>query len=924
MKTSHPSFPHTVSALLLALLLGACGGESPESLVSSSKEFLAKKDTKAAVIQLKNALQQNPNLAEARFLMGSALLESGDFGGAELELRKALELKHPVDAVVPQLARAMLGLGQAKKMIDDLKDITLSSNESQAALKTSLSSAYAALGHKDDAKRLLSEALVASPEYEPARLVDIRETIASQDISGAKAKIEAVLTKNPRSAEAMLIKGALLATESNAAASLEQYHKAIEAKPDFLPAHTAIIISLLQNDKMDDAIKQLDAVKKIAPKTPQAYFLDAQVNYQRKDYKVARESAQQLLRLSPNNPNSLQLAGAIEYQLGSFLQAETYLAKAVQFSPKLVLARRILVTNYLRSGQPAKALETLQPVLVDIEKDSAFLTLAGQAYLQNGDAVKAAEYFTKASKLDPENAPKKTSIAVAHLAQGNTDSGFQELQRISAEDKGITADLALIAAHLKNNQLDKAIQAIDVLEKKQPDNPATYNLRAQALLAKKDVPGARRSYEKAIAINPTFFPAVASLARLDLADKKPGDAQKRFETVLAADPKNVQALLALAELNMATNGKAGEATDLIAKAVTAAPTEIAPRVILIQHYLKNNESKKALSAANDAVAAMPEKPEILDALGRVQLISGDYNQALTTFGKMAALQPASPIPQLRIAEVQFANKNKEDGVKSLKKALEIKPDLLDAQRALVSAAMENKNTNEALTIARTVQKQRPKEAAGYLLEGGIHTANQRDSQAIDVYRSGLKSTQTTDLSIRLHSTLLNSGNKAEAERHASTWLKENPKDFGFRMYLGDLAFAASSFSQAATYYQSALALQPNNALILNNLAWAAGQMKSPKALEYAEKANELAPNQPAIMDTLAVLIADKGDTAKAIELLKKAVSLAPQAASIQLNLAKTLIKAGKKEDARKELEALAKLGDKFPSQAEVSQLLKTL
>ena len=139
-----------------------------------------------------------------------------------------------------------------------------------------------------------------------------------------------------------------------------------------------------------------------------------------------------------------------------------------------------------------------------------------------------------------------------------------------------------------------------------------------------------------------------------------------------------------------------------------------------------------------------------------------------------------------------------------------------------------------------------------------------------------------------------------------------------------LAFAASSFSQAATYYQSALALQPNNALILNNLAWAAGQMKSPKALEYAEKANELAPNQPAIMDTLAVLIADKGDTAKAIELLKKAVSLAPQAASIQLNLAKTLIKAGKKEDARKELEALAKLGDKFPSQAEVSQLLKTL
>jgi hypothetical protein len=34
--------------------------------------------------------------------------------------------------------------------------------------------------------------------------------------------------------------------------------------------------------------------------------------------------------------------------------------------------------------------------------------------------------------------------------------------------------------------------------------------------------------------------------------------------------------------------------------------------------------------------------------------------------------------------------------------------------------------------------------------------------------------------------------------------------------------------------------------------------------------------------------------------------------------------SGKKDEARKELDALAKLGDKFSGQAEVSQLLKTL
>lgn len=55
----------TVSALLIALMIAACGGESPDKLIASSKEYLAKNDSKAAVIQLKNALQQNPNLGEA-------------------------------------------------------------------------------------------------------------------------------------------------------------------------------------------------------------------------------------------------------------------------------------------------------------------------------------------------------------------------------------------------------------------------------------------------------------------------------------------------------------------------------------------------------------------------------------------------------------------------------------------------------------------------------------------------------------------------------------------------------------------------------------------------------------------------------------------------------------------------------------------
>src|SRR5574343_679357 len=134
MKMSHFFGSKSISTLALALLLGACGGDSPESLIASSKEYLAKSDSKAAVIQLKNALQQNPNLAEARFLLGSALLDSGDIQGAEVELRKAQALNYAADSVVPLLARSMLGLNQAQKLIDEFSKTSLASGPAQSSL----------------------------------------------------------------------------------------------------------------------------------------------------------------------------------------------------------------------------------------------------------------------------------------------------------------------------------------------------------------------------------------------------------------------------------------------------------------------------------------------------------------------------------------------------------------------------------------------------------------------------------------------------------------------------------------------------------------------------------------------------------------------------------------------------------------------
>jgi len=923
VTTSHTVKSLTASALLLSLLLTACGGEKPETQLASAKDYLAKNDGKAAVIQLKNALQGNPELAEARFLLGKTLLEGGDAVAAEVELRKAQELKYAPEQVIPALARALLAKGEFRKVSDDLANSNLTTPDSKADLQVSMGQAYYLQGKMDAAKQSFETALEVKPGYPPALVSQARMAAAEKDFATAQGLVDKAIAQDAKLVEAWQLKGDIQVAEGKDEEAIVTYRKALENKPDSLPAHAALIMRLLESNKQDEAAKELDSLKKTAAKHPQTLYLDALLAYQQKRYPAARESIQQVLKLTPDNPLGLQLAGAIEYKLRSFAQAETFLLKALSITPDLDMARGMLIMSYLQSGQGRKAQEVLQPALDKIDKNSNMLALAGQVYMQNGDSAKAETYFARAAALDPNSKEKRASVAVSRIARSGDSNAFRELEQVAEADLGVGADMALISAHLQRKEYDKALKAVDGLEKKQPNSPIAKNLRGTVLLAKRDRDGARASFEQALKVDPTYFPAAANLANLDLVDKKPAEARKRFEAITAKDPKNIQALLATAELLAKQGGKPDEITTLIGKAVTADPNALAPRLALIGYYLNQKDAKKALAATQEALAAQPDRPELLEAAGRAQLAAGDTNQALTSYNKLASLQPKSAQPYLHIAEVQLAEKNKPAALESLRKALSITPNLVEAQRGVILLELDAGHTDKAIEEARNVQKQRPKESVGYMLEGDVQVLRKAWPEATAAYREGIKQVQTTDLAIRLHSALLNSASP-EATKFADSWAKEHPTDEQFKLYLAEVANGRKDYATAVRYYKTLAETAPNNALLMNNLAWAAFQNKDPKALEYAEKAYKMAPDQPAIMDTLGVLLSEKGDSARALELMRKAVTLAPQAPQLRLNLAKALIKAGQKNDARKELDVLAKLGDKFPAQTEVAQLQKSL
>jgi putative PEP-CTERM system TPR-repeat lipoprotein len=914
-----------ISSLILATLLSACGDDTPEMLIASAKINLDKNETKTAIIQIKNALQGNPDLAEARFLLGKALLTDGDPATAQIEFEKARNLKYSDDLVVPQLAKALNSQGKFKKVTDEFATAELLSTGAKADLQISLTVAYAAQGKTEPSQSALNAALSFEPENTDALILKVRSLGAKNDFPAALSLINSVIEKNPKNPDAYKLKGDILQYgNGDIEGALVQYQNSIDAKPTFFQGYSASIGLLLQQNKLEAVEKQLTSLKKFSENNPQTKYFEVQLAYLKKDYLTARTLSQQLLKVAPNNAMGLQLAGAIEFQSKSFLQAETYLAKAISASPKLPLARKLLTLTYLRTGQPDKAMATIAPALVQEPIDTSLYTLAGEVFLQNGDIKKSGEYFAKASKLDPKDGRKRTSLALIHMISGDTANAFNELDNISESDAGITADLALISANLRRQDFAKALKAIDSMEKKQPTNPLASNLRGKILLAQKNYGAARKSFESAVALNQAYFPAIASLAALDVFEKKPEDAKKRFENVLSQNPKNSQALLGLAELRARSGGTKEEVAELISRAVTANPIDVTARVLLVDFYLQNKDLKLAFSTAQDAATTMPESLEVLDALGRAQQASGDTNQAILTYKKLANLQPLSPKPFLRLAEINILAKNLDEAEKNMAKALEIKPDLINAQRGLVMLNIGSEKYQDAVATSRVVQRQRPKDVVGYMLEGEVYVAQKKWNDALTVYRLALKQTSSLEPAIKIHAILNASGNKIEADKFSASWLKEHTKDAGFIAHLADEALIKKDYISADKLYSNIVQIQPNNAIAYNNLAWINGQLNKDSAVGYAEKAMSLAPNQPAFMDTMALLLANMGNYKKAIDLQSDVVKLQPENTLFKLNFAKILVKAGDKKQAKNLLEDLSKLGTKFSAQDEVNAILKNL
>jgi putative PEP-CTERM system TPR-repeat lipoprotein len=914
--------PRLACLIALAMALAACdAGPTAAEHLARAEALTALGDRPAAVIELKNAVQKEPENVEARRLLGTAYLQIGDGAGAEKELSRAHRLGSTHPDLPLDLARALLLERKHQEALDLLAKVP--GDPPSTRVLSLRGEAYRGLGQAGEARAEWQRAIEADPADASPRVGLASLAVREGHLDAALTELDRALEQAPEDYHALLMKGEILLHQRRFEEAAGYLARALAARGGRDPAAgLALARARLALGDADEAARLVDPIRQGSPADPLANYLAGAIAYQRRDLAAAQEALREVLRVAPDHLPTLLLLGTIHYSQGQLEQAEERLSRYTAAVPGNLASRKLLAAVRLARREPERALQALAPVADPGGQDAQLLALLGTAYLRKGDVARAEEHLERASQLAPDAAAIRTQLALTHLAGGESQQAVTELEAAVDLDAGLVqADVLLVLTHLRERRPEEALAAARRLVERQPEEPLGHNLLGAAELARQDPQAARAAFLKALEVAPGFFPAALNLARLDLREGRVDDARRRYEAVLTREEHQPQALVGLARLRLGAGDRAG-GVELLERARRHNPTALEPRLLLAAHSLEARDLPRAEELAREALELGPENAAALGVHAEVALAAGRPADAARSLAALVDRGVQSPSVYARLGAARAAAGEPGAARTAYERALELTegkhPSALLGLGRLDLADRRPEAARERATQLRSLY---PDSALGATLEGDALLALSRPGEAATAYAEALARGEGTDLALKLAGARSAAGDVEGAHAGLREWLERHPEDGAARLALASHYQASGDRARATAEYQALVERHPGNAVALNNLAWLYHEAGDTRALELAERALAAAPDNPSILDTVGWIQVQKGKAEQGVHLLRQAVDRAPEAAEIRYHFGVALARSGDVAGARRELEAALKRPDEGPWRADAKRIL---
>ncbi len=528
---------YTDAAVVVFLAL-LCGGSAAcrQDPVATAAGFVASGDRyakdgrfKEAILEYRNALTHQPDVAETHAKLADAYEKSGDAEKALSSLVAVTRLDERNVHANLTVARALLA-SRRPEDARQLADRVLRTDPKHVEALTIVAETLAAGGFAKAAEEKLQEALAADPHSLVAQLTQANWHVRNRKIVEGLKTLRKVVDDHPNSPAAWVALGTLQWQTRAAADAERSLQKALELTTNKAPVHRTLAAFYLQttraaqaeehlraaaetsprdrlqladfyiaSGKLDEGDREVEAVLKHKPVAGAAHLRRARI----REAQGRRKDAFAELALAKTDRAVEDEARLLEARL---LAADSRLDEALQQARQVaeaqprradanVMAARIEMArgNFGEAEEWFNRATTSVPADAAAQMSGGFFTSTGMLKDERGDADGARAAYERALKLDPNNGVAANNLAWIYAGSGRLAEAAVLAERARRLLNGAPEALDTLGwtYHLAGRKKD-AIRVLRQAVEARPDNATYRNHLEAAINGTAGAPGTRR------------------------------------------------------------------------------------------------------------------------------------------------------------------------------------------------------------------------------------------------------------------------------------------------------------------------------------------------------------------------------------------------------------------------------------------------
>jgi len=722
------------------LFLVSCS-KSPKDqeakFLAIGKTHLQEKDYGRAILDFRNAMESVPEDAEPLYQLGLTYLANGDVTPAYACFHKAIELNPKHQGAQMKIAELMAEHGDRKSVEEAAKRASvLVAEGANAEAFDTLAMADYRLGNREDAEKVLNQALDKFPNSLYSSVALAKVHIARNDLKGAEQILQQAVSNDSRSPHPHVALGALYVAQQRIPEAERQFQAALGVDPKDGPALLNLGTIELQAGHMDEAdriFRRLSALPDSQYKPAHALFL---FNTGKRDAALA-----ELEKISAADPSDRE--------------AETR-----------------VVAAYLAANRPADAERVLNANLKVNPEDADALLLRSRFYLQTGKTDAAQADLNQAISYRHESPEPHYLLARVYETKRNIPKAQHEFgEALHLSPRYVPARVALAQLLMRTNQAQSALNLLNDCPQDQRRLQVIVIQRAWALLDTGGIDAARITIDPVLAVS-RVPEALLVDGTIRFASKDYAGARSSAEEVLRTKPDDLRALNLLFRTYLSQK-QIPAGIQALREWANRSPGSAPVQSLLGDMLLAAQLRDQARAAFAAAIADDPNYHPALLTVAEMDISDGKVDRARPVLDRLSAQRDVTATLMLADLELRFGSQ--DTAIAYFRKAVDADPTNVGALNNLAYLLVEHAHAvDEGMKFARRAQQLAPESAStndtlgwAYFREGDYTTALSYLSRAVE-------NGPTPEEKYHLAAAYIKTGDAGRGKQLMEAAMKEDP------------------------------------------------------------------------------------------------------------------------------------------------------